>query len=233
MTSSKSHRHAGTVKWTGFILAGALLTVWSVALFVVPPDRNQGEVYRIIYVHVPAAIAAFFASLMLAVAGGLALWTRKESYLTWQRAFAETGLLMTALALLTGSIWGKPTWGTWWTWDARLTTTFLLAILLAGWILLHTSLPGGSQRLAVCSGLSIFIFADVPVIYKSVTWWRTLHQPPTIIRSGGASMAPEMLATLLSGIVAMVLVAVWIAWLRTRSLELAEEVESQTGAALV
>jgi heme exporter protein C len=85
--------------------------------------------------------------------------------------------------------------------------------------------------LAVCSGLSIFVFADVPIIYKSVTWWRTLHQPPTIIRSGGSTMAPEMLALLVSGIVITAAMTVWLAWVRTDSLKMAEKLENQTGAA--
>jgi heme exporter protein C len=220
------------LKLTGLFLWTCLLAVWVAALFVVPADQNQGEVYRIIYLHVPSAISAFAACFALAVAGGLALWSRDEKYLTWQRALAEAGLLMTCLALLTGSIWGKPTWGTWWTWDARLTTTFLLAILLAGWLMLHSALPHGAQRLAVCSGLSIFVFADVPIIYKSVTWWRTLHQPPTIIRSGGSSMAPEMLSVLLAGVAVMILMTLWLSWLRVASLDLGRELESKTGAAL-
>lgn len=232
MNSKSPNRLSSALNLTGIITSCSLLAIWAIALLVVPSDANQGEVYRIIYVHVPAAIAAFAASLMLAVTGGLALWSRNNKFLTWQRAFAETGLLMTVLALVTGSIWGKPTWGTWWTWDARLTTTFLLAILLAAWILLHSSLPLGNQRLAVCSGLSIFIFADVPIIYKSVTWWRTLHQPPTIIRSGGSSMSPEMLMTLVSGIAVMIGMVLWMSWLRTKSLNLASDVESHTGAAL-
>lgn len=219
------------MKVSGAALWTALLAVWVAAIFFVPADAAQGEVYRIIYLHVPAAISAFGASLLLALGGILALWTRDQKYVTWQRALAEAGLLMTALALLTGSIWGKPTWGTWWTWDARLTTTFLLAILLAAWLMLHGALPPGRQRLAVCSGLSIFVFADVPIIYKSVTWWRTLHQPPTIIRSGGSTMAPEMLALLISGIAVTMAMTVWLAWLRTSSLKMAEALESQTGAA--
>ncbi|MEY4632077.1 MAG: hypothetical protein RIQ81_2197 [Pseudomonadota bacterium] len=216
---------AGIALWTG------LLAVWAAAIAFVPADAAQGEVYRIIYLHVPSAISAFASCFLLAVAGVFALWTRNQNYLTWQRGLAEAGLLMTALALLTGSIWGKPTWGTWWTWDARLTTTFLLAILLAAWLMLHGALPSGRQRLAVCSGLSIFVFADVPIIYKSVTWWRTLHQPPTIIRSGGSTMAPEMLALLVSGIVITAAMTVWLAWVRTDSLKMAEKLENQTGAA--
>jgi heme exporter protein C len=216
---------------TGFAVWTATFVVWIAALTFVPSDAAQGEVYRIIYLHVPAAISAFAASFLLALAGISALWTRKDRYLTWQRALAESGLLMTILALLTGSIWGKPTWGTWWTWDARLTTTFLLALLLAAYLMLHAALPSGRQRLAVCSGLSIFIFADVPIIYKSVTWWRTLHQPPTILRSGGSTMAPEMLTLLLVGIAAMIAMTIWMAWLRTSSLQLSEELENQTGAA--
>ena len=232
MTQNILPKTSRNITVSGIALWACLLAVWGAALAVVPADANQGEVYRIIYLHVPSAIAAFSASFFLALAGALALWTRDEKFLTWQRALAEAGLLMTVLALVTGSIWGKPTWGTWWTWDARLTTTFLLAILLASYLMLHSALPSGRQRIAVCSGLGILIFADVPIIYKSVTWWRTLHQPPTIIRSGGSTMAPEMLAVLIAGIVTMVLMTLWLAWLRADSLELGRELESQTGAAL-
>jgi heme exporter protein C len=156
------------------------------------------------------------------------LWglrTRSETALRWSRACAEVGALYTVLTLSTGSIWGKPTWGTWWTWDARLTTTFLLALMYAGWLLLYSSLAPGPGRVRVCAVLGILIFADVPIIYKSVSWWRTLHQPPSMLRDGGSSMDPEILRTLLSGIIVMIVYGIWLGLQRGRNLHLQDEVE--------
>jgi heme exporter protein C len=146
--------------------------------------------------------------------------------MAWSKATAEVGLLFTILTLATGSIWGRPTWGTWWTWDARLTTTFLLALLYAGYLLLYAAMPPGPSRIRVCAVLGILIFADVPIIYKSVTWWRTLHQPPSMIREGGSTMEPEILWTLVAGMVVMAMYAAWLVRLRSRNILLAEQLEA-------
>ncbi len=212
----------------GIFLGASLLFQWALGFLWAPVDQHQGEVYRIIFLHVPSAFTAFASSLLLAL---VSIWTlRKKSVasLHWGRAAAEVGLLFTILTLATGSIWGRPTWGTWWTWDARLTTTFLLALLYAGYLILYASLEHGTQRMKACAVLGILIFADVPVIYKSVTWWRTLHQPPSMMREGGSTMEPEILKTLLLGIAIMTLLAIWLISQRAKNLAFREELESSS-----
>lgn len=216
-------------KFSNIFLIVALLVQWGLAWSWVPVDQMQGEVYRIIYLHVPSAIAAFFSAVILLVASISALRSNNESALQWARAATEVGLIFTVLTLATGSIWGKPTWGTWWTWDARLTTTLLLGLLYCGWLLLYTSLPIGATRIRGCAMLGIMIAADVPVIYKSVTWWRTLHQPQTILRpGGGATMEPEMLGVLLAGIALMIYVSMWLIYQRRVNIELETELEQKS-----
>jgi heme exporter protein C len=214
---------------TKFLLPMLLIALaihWLVALFVVPSDGAQGEVYRIIYLHVPSAFAAFFSAAVLMISSICAIKSKNDRWLNLSRASTEIGLLFTVLTLATGSIWGKPTWGTWWTWDARLTTTFLLGLMYGGWLLLFTSLQEGPSRTRSCSILGIMIAFDVPIIYKSVTWWRTLHQPQTILRSGGSTMDSDMLAVLLSGLLLMVLVSLTLILKRRDTLNAADELQA-------
>ena len=208
-----SYKWGIAVSWI-LVLAG-----WYLGLFVSPTDSFQGDVYRIIYVHVPAAFAAFFTAFVLFIASLTALFrSRNAQARYWGIASAEVGLALTCLTLVTGMIWGKPTWGVFWTWDARLTTTFLLAIMYAGYMLLYTSIGDLSTRAKASAILGILIFADVPVIYKSVQWWRTLHQPQTLIRPDGApsTMDPTMRGILLFCIFGMLVLAVELIRLRAR-----------------
>jgi heme exporter protein C len=216
----------------GTLLQSLIILHWCMVFFFAPVDIHQGPVYRIMFLHVPSAIAAFGSSLGLCVFSVLALRNSSERLMAWAKGTAEVGLLFTILTLATGSIWGRPTWGTWWTWDARLTTTFLLALLYAGYLLLYGSLAPGPGRTRVCAVLGILIFADVPIIYKSVTWWRTLHQPPSMIREGGSTMDPEILWTLVSGIFVMCIYAAWLVRVRGRNIMIAEEIESASYATL-
>lgn len=215
-----------------FFIGGGLLLIllgaWANGLLNTPTDAAMGDVYRVIYLHVPSAITCFAAAYLLLGASVLSLWKKKAGALFWGRASAEVGLLFTALTLMTGSIWGYPTWGVWWTWDARITTTFLLALLYAGYILLYNSLPPGPKKGTACAVLGILIALDVPVIYKSVTWWRTLHQPPSIVREGGATMEPEMLQALGYGLVSLLAVAVWMVFIRAGNLKLAAQIEQSS-----
>jgi len=215
-----------------FIFGALLLLLvcgtWIYALTIAPSEEHQGEVYRILYLHVPAAFSAFFAAFVMLIFSIQGLARKSERSLIMQKAAAEVGLLFTLLTLATGSIWGKPTWNTWWTWDARLTTTFILALLYAGYLVLHAGLSPGRQRITVCSVLGIIIFADVPIIYKSVTWWRTLHQPPSILRRGGSTMHPEILWPLLVGLFILLLFSFWMMRQRARNLRLLDELEMAT-----
>ena len=210
------------------VLLTILFGHWLLAWFWVPVDEAQGEVYRVIYVHVPAAMASFLSAVVLLLGSLMALRSKDEHWLNLSRAAAEVGLLFTLLTLATGSIWGKPTWGVWWTWDARLTTCFLLALMYGGWILLFGAIPQGTSRTRSCSILGIMIAADVPIIYKSVTWWRTLHQPQTILRTGGSTMDGDMLLVLLSGIVIMAMVTINLILVRRETLHLEQELEEKS-----
>jgi heme exporter protein C len=210
----------------GLALGCLLLGHWLAAFLYAPPDEHQGEVYRIMFLHVPCAFTAFASSAALALFSIAGLKRRTEATLTWARATAEVGLLFTCLTLATGSIWGRPTWGTWWTWDARLTTTLLLALLYAGYLLLYTSMAPGPGRIRACAVLGIIIAADVPIIYESVNWWRTLHQPQSILREGGPKMAPEILSVLLAGFPVMMAFAAWLIAQRRKNIQLKDEVEA-------
>ncbi len=202
-----------------------LLLAWFWAIYMAPPEQHQGEVYRIIYLHVPAAFTAFFSAALLMVFSLITLFMRRPSAGLWAQATAEIGLIYTLITLATGSIWGRPTWGVWWTWDARLTTTLILALLYAGYLIFHSSLAPGPQRDRIAAALGIIIALDVPVIYQSVNWWRTLHQPQSIVRVGGSTMAPEMLMTLLFGFLACLCVAGWLLHLRFGNLKLQQLLE--------
>ena len=205
-----------------------LLISWGVGLWVAPTEEHMGEVYRIIYLHVPSAFTAFFSAFALLAFSIWGLIKPEGKAIYWAKGCAESGLIFTVITLATGSIWGKPTWGVWWTWDARLTTTLLLALLYAGFLILYNSLTPGPQRTKICSALGVIIAADVPVIYKSVTWWRTLHQPPSIMREGESTMAPEMLQTLGFCLFASLLVLGWLLKQRVTNLEIEAEIDRQS-----
>lgn len=196
------------------------------ALVLVPPDAVQGNVQRIMYVHVPAAWAGFLAffavfigSVMYLVRGTLG-WDRLAA------ASAEIGVLFTAQAIVAGAIWGKPTWGTWWTWDPRLTTTAILLLIYAGYLMLRSMASDPRRGARQAAVLGIVGFIDIPITYMSVLWWRTLHQGPSILRSDGPVMAPPMLLVLLLNVVAFTLL---YGYLLARHLDV-QRLEAQTVA---
>ncbi len=209
----------------GAFLLTATLAVWVIAIGFMPVDQHQGEVYRIIYLHIPSAITAFFAAYILLWHSIQGLRKKDDQSSFRGRAAAEVGLVFTVLTLATGSIWGRPTWGIWWTWDARLTTTFILALLYSGYLLLWNALPPGAQRAKGCSVLGFLIAVDIPIIYKSVTWWRTIHQPQSILRPGGSTMDQSMLNLVLASITIMIGVCLWLIRERAINLALANELE--------
>lgn len=190
---------AGAIPWFA-ALAAALASAGLVFAFLIAPtDHQQGEVYRIIFIHVPAAWMSMFIYLVAAMhaALGLVLNTRLSALMA--RALAPTGALFTAIALWTGAVWGKPTWGTWWVWDARLTSELLLLFLYLGYLGLVSAIddPRRAER-----GGAILLLAGVinlPVIYFSVQWWSTLHQGASI----SFTAAPAMARTMLIGILLM------------------------------
>ncbi len=167
------------------------------ALVVAPADYQQGDAYRIIFVHVPAAWMALFTYLVLAVAAAVGLIWRHPLAEVAARAAAPIGACFTAIALLTGSIWGKPMWGTWWEWDARLTSVLILFFLYLGYIALHDAFDDVARGARAAAILAIVGVVNLPIIKFSVDWWNTLHQPATVMRLDGPRIDPAMLWPLL------------------------------------
>ncbi len=200
----------------------AVLTIASLAvsailsLLVAPPDAVQGNVQRIMYVHVPAAWLAYLSFTVVFVASIAYLKTKRTRWDRLAAASAEVGVLFTALAIALGSLWGKPVWGTWWTWDPRLTTTAVLLMIYVGYLAIR-SLPDNPARRARWSAVvGIVGFVDVPIVHLSVLWWRSLHQGPTVFRLGGPEIHGSMLAALLVGVGAFTVTYAYLVTLRLR-----------------
>ena len=191
---------AGTVARICAVLAVALtLAGLYVGFFVAPTDATQGEAYRIIYIHVPAAWMSMFLYVVMALwaAAGLAFNTRLSFMMA--RALAPTGALFTFIALWTGSLWGRPTWGTYWVWDARLTSELILLFLYFGFIALQASIDDRRRADRAGALLAIVGVVNVPIIYFSVKWWNTLHQGASV----SLTKAPSMAAAMLTGMLLM------------------------------
>ena len=197
------------------LIAGA---VW--ALLFVPADYQQGHSVRIMYIHVPAAILAQSGYLMMAVAAAVFLIWRIKLADVAVAAIAPLGASITFLALVTGAIWGKPTWGTWWVWDARLTSTLILFFLYIGMVALRSAMGREQMAGRACAILAIVGVVNLPVIKYSVEWWYTLHQPASFSLTEAPAMPLEMWAPLLWMVCAYYLffVTVWIMRIRNELL---------------
>ncbi len=197
---------AGRIARICAVLAGifALAGLYA-GLLVAPTDAQQGEVYRIIFIHVPAAWMSMFIYVVMAFwsAVGLAMQTRLSAMLA--RALAPTGAVFTFIALWTGSLWGKPTWGTWWVWDARLTSELILLFLYFGFMALQAAIDDRRRADRAGALLAIVGVVNIPIIYFSVQWWNTLHQGASV----SFTRAPSMAATIFSGMILMAL-AFWM-----------------------
>jgi heme exporter protein C len=199
----------------GILALLAMLVGLYLALVYAPADALMGDVQRIMYVHVPTAWVAFLAFFVVFVSSLVYLWKRLPEADRLAYASAEIGTLFTALTLIAGSIWGKPTWGVWWTWDARLTTTAILFVIYVGYLMLRSFVEEPDRRARLAALVGIVGFIDVPITYMSVLWFRTLHQPPSIQR-GGVSMPDTMLFTLLFNVGAFTLVYLFFLVKRVR-----------------
>lgn len=175
-----------------------------IGFFVAPTDHQQGEAYRIIFIHVPAAWMSMFIYLVMAFWGALALAFNTRLSGMMASALAPTGALFTFVALWTGSLWGKPTWGTWWVWDARLTSELILLFLYFGFIALHAAIDDPRRADKAAALLALVGSVNTPIIYFSVQWWNTLHQGASV----SLTKAPSMAATMLTGMLLMAL-AFW------------------------
>ncbi|AKJ28317.1 heme ABC transporter permease CcmC [Caldimonas brevitalea] len=197
----------------GFAAVGLYL-----AFLVAPTDAQQGEVYRLLYLHVPAAWMSMFIYFVMAVYAGLGLVLHTRLSTMMARALAPTGTLYCVLALLSGAVWGKPTWGTWWVWDARLSSQLMLLCLYLGFLALQDAFDDRERGERAAGLLAVVGIVNLPIIYFSVVWWNTLHQGASLSPSEGARVAPVMLAALLTMTLACWSHAVAAALVRVRCL---------------
>jgi heme exporter protein C len=221
-----------------YALAGALLPgLWAAAIglaalglylgfFVAPTDATQGEAYRIIFIHVPAAWMAMLLYLVMACWAGIG-WAFKARLASMvARAIAPTGAMFAFLALWTGAFWGRPTWGTYWVWDARLTTTLILLFLYLGYLALVSAIDDVRRGDQAGALLALVGSVNVPVIYFSVKWWNTLHQGASVSLTQAPSMAATMLGAMLVMTLAFWAYAFAVVFTRTRAIVLEREADT-------
>lgn len=203
-----------------WVAAGAALSLMAglwLSLFASPPDYQQGETVRIMYVHVPSAWMALFIYASLALSSAFALVWKHPLAEVAARAMAPIGAVFTLAALITGSLWGKPMWGTWWVWDARLTSFLLLLFLYLGFMALQNAFDDPERGTRASGILALVGVVNLPVIKFSVDWWNTLHQPASVVKMGGPGLHPDILIPLLVMALAFKLLFVWLLLLRIRS----------------
>ena len=221
------HRFANPTRFLGIC---AILQPWAMgvtliclttglyfALFVSPPDYQQSETVRIMYVHVPAAWMAMFCYTAMAFSCAAALIWRHLVAQIAAKATAPIGAGFTFLALATGSLWGKPMWGTWWVWDARLTSVLILFFLYLGFIVLHDAFDDASRGARAAAILAVVGGVNVPIIKFSVDWWNTLHQPASVVKLGGPAIHSSMLTPLLLMASAYTAFYIWMLAVRVRA----------------
>ena len=206
------------VRALGWLAAIALALGLVMAFGVAPRESSQGNVQRIMYVHPPLAWVAYVAFAVVAVASVVYLVRRRPAADRLAHASAEVGVIFTGLAIATGSIWGKPTWGTWWTWDARLTSVAILFVMYVGYLLLRGTIEDRDRAARYCAVLGIVAALDMPLVHFSVYWWRTLHQPPSLMKPGGFSGSPAILWPLLVNLAAFTLLYAYLVAKRARVL---------------
>jgi heme exporter protein C len=206
------------------VVAAGAVGAGAVGALLAPTDRLQGDLQRLMYVHVPAAWLAYLSFAVTLVASLAWLRSRRRRWDDLAVATVEVGVFFTGLTLATGSLWGKPVWGVWWTWDPRLVTTALLFLVYLGYLSLRRSIDDPIIRARRSAILGVVAFVQIPIVHMSVVWWRTLHQPPTVLQPGHPPMDHTMLAVLLVNVVAFT--AVFTALVRRRRAIAAADAEA-------
>jgi heme exporter protein C len=200
------------------------------ALIQAPRDALQGNVQRIMYLHLPSILTAYLSFFLVFIGSCLYLWKREKRDDNLAHSAAELGVLFTALTIIEGSIWGKPTWGVWWTWDARLTLTAILLLIYSGYLMLRSLIDDEDRAALSAAILGIIGFLDIPLIHMSVYWWRTLHQPPSILRPDKLpweNVHPAMLTALAINFVGFLLLYFYLLSLRLRLGEVRSEIKAR------
>jgi heme exporter protein C len=200
-------------------LAAALVMGFGVA----PREVTQGNVQRIMYVHVPAVWVAYLAFGVGFVASVVYLARRRPGADRLAHAACEVGTLFLGVNIVTGAIWGKPTWGTWWTWDARLTSVAVVFVMFLAYLLLRGAIDDRERGARYAAVLGIVAALNIPLVHFSVYWWRTLHQPPSLLKPGSSTMPPVILTALLVNFAALALLGAYFIARRARVLTAEEE----------
>lgn len=227
---SADRRRGTSRRMLGAVTAVSLVVLAVLALAVAPEDATQGDAYRLMYVHVPSAWLAYLAFGVTALGSVLYLLPRTRAP-RWDRlagASAEVGVVFTGLTLATGSIWGRPIWGTWWEWDARLTTTAVLFFLYLGYLAVRRlggDVVARGRRSAV---VALIAFVDVPIVHFSVTWWQTLHQDATVFNPDlDVEITGTMAFVLVWSVIAFTMLYGFLVMLRYRLAELEDGLEER------
>ncbi|MEY3034908.1 MAG: cytochrome c-type biosis protein CcmC [Actinomycetota bacterium] len=227
--TKRRERVTGTPFTRGLGIVTVVGVVWLVVfgLFVTPADINQGESVRIMYAHVPGAWLAYLAFVVTAISSAMYLFRRTRS-LVWDRiagASAEIGVLFMGISLVTGSLWGRLTWGTFWTWDARLTTTAFLFVTYVGYLAVRNLGGTHHQRARRSAVLALLAVLEIPLVHFSVELWNSLHQDASVVGNTDVTMDGLMLFTLFLGVIVFTLMYVWMLMHRQRSLTLQDMVD--------
>jgi len=209
-------------------LTGIVFFTAIAAIFIfVPTEKTEGPIQRIMYLHIPSAWLAFFAFFIVFISSILFLWKKEREWDIYAHASAEIGVVFCSLVLITGPIWAKPIWGTWWVWDARLTSTLILWLIYVAYLMLRSQTEAGSIRARYAAVLGIVGFLNIPFIHFSVLWWRTFHPQPKVISAEGfgKGMDTSMLATLGTSLCAFTLLYFLLMGQRIRLERLKDEVD--------
>jgi heme exporter protein C len=207
----------------GWLAAVAIAVGLAMGFGVAPREVTQGNVQRIMYVHVPAVWVAYLAFGVGFVASVVYLARRRPGADRLAHAACEVGTLFLGVNIVTGAIWGKPTWGTWWTWDARLTSVAVVFVMFLAYLLLRGAIDDRERGARYAAVLGIVAALNIPLVHFSVYWWRTLHQPPSLLKPGSSTMPPVILTALLVNFAALALLGAYFIARRARVLTAEEE----------
>ncbi len=211
------------IPWFAAVAVILMVVGLYMGFFVAPTDFQQGESYRIIFVHVPAAWMSMFLYVVMAIWAGVGMGLNARLSFMMAQAIAPTGAMFTFLALLTGAMWGKPTWGAWWVWDARLTSELILLFQYAGVMLLRTSIDDLRRADRSSAVFALVGVVNVPIIYYSVQWWNTLHQGASVSMATGSKMAATMLMAMLIMTIAFWMYSIAVILARVRCVMIERE----------
>jgi heme exporter protein C len=209
------------------IAVGLVAVALGLVFFYAPTEAVQGDVQRLFYIHAPTAWVMYLAFIIVAAASVMVL-ARRDDWERWDRiavAAAEVGLLFITLVLAVGPIWGHRTWGTWWVWDARLTSTLVLWLVYAGYLIFRATSAPGERRARLSAVIGLVGALDIPVVHFAVYWWRTQHPVPTVLRTGGPELPGSMLLTLLVSLAAFTVLFAALLVMRLRIEEARQRVD--------